>query len=164
MNDTNTPGERRFTGRHMLLWICGLFGVTIAVNGLLAFLAVGSWTGLVVENSYVASQEYNEVLDEARRQDRLGWTSEFRHAKGFVRIYVRNARGRLVEGLKVTARLSVPAHEHRDHDVPLTHQPDGSYGAAASLEPGQWQADVTAGSPTGESYRQVFRFFVRQGA
>ena len=65
-------GEWTFTGRHMLLVMVAFFGVTITVNLVLAFFATSSWTGLIVKNSYVASQEYNEKLAEARAQDALG--------------------------------------------------------------------------------------------
>ena len=59
-----TPG-RRFTGGHMLALVCGFFGVVIAVNLTMALFATGSWTGLVVKNSYVASQHFNEELMNA---------------------------------------------------------------------------------------------------
>ena len=43
------------------------FGVIIAVNVVMATLASTSWTGLVVENSYVASQEFNRKADARPR-------------------------------------------------------------------------------------------------
>ena len=49
---------REFTGKHMLLLAVGFFGVIISVNVLMAVLSATSWTGLVVQNSYVASQEF----------------------------------------------------------------------------------------------------------
>ncbi|TIW70058.1 MAG: cytochrome oxidase, partial [Mesorhizobium sp.] len=45
--------SREFTGRHMLFIILGFFGVVIGVNLTMATLASKSWTGLVVENTYV---------------------------------------------------------------------------------------------------------------
>lgn len=67
--------SRAFTGRHMTLVLMGGFGVVIAVNLLMATLAVGGFSGVVVENSYVASQRFNGWLDEARDQRALGWTA-----------------------------------------------------------------------------------------
>ena len=64
---------RRFTGLHMTALLCGFFGVVVAVNLLMATLAVRTFGGVVVENSYVASQKYNGWLAEARRQERLSW-------------------------------------------------------------------------------------------
>ena len=51
------PAE--FTGRHMLAIMLAFFGVIIAVNLVMATLASKSWTGLVVKNTYVASQQFN---------------------------------------------------------------------------------------------------------
>jgi nitrogen fixation protein FixH len=64
---------RRFTGWHFTGIIVAFFGVVIAVNMTMAVLATRTFGGVVVENSYVASQEYNRWLAAARRQDRLGW-------------------------------------------------------------------------------------------
>ncbi|MBX4975304.1 cation transporter, partial [Rhizobium lentis] len=51
--------HRGFTGLHMLLATSAFFAVVIAVNVTMAFYASSSWSGLVVENTYVASQEFN---------------------------------------------------------------------------------------------------------
>jgi nitrogen fixation protein FixH len=48
------------------------FAVVIAVNVYMARLASSTFTGVVVENSYVASQHFNRWLDEARAEERLG--------------------------------------------------------------------------------------------
>ncbi len=64
---------RRFTGWHFTAIITAFFGVVVTVNMTMAVLAVRTFGGVVVENSYVASQEYNRWLVEARRQERLGW-------------------------------------------------------------------------------------------
>ena len=65
---------KRFSGWHATAIIVGFFGVVIAVNMTMATLAVRTFGGTVVENSYVASQEYNRWLAAARKQDELGWT------------------------------------------------------------------------------------------
>lgn len=55
-----TDKPKEFTGRHMLAIMLAFFGVIIAVNGVMATFATRSWSGLVVENTYVASQQFNE--------------------------------------------------------------------------------------------------------
>jgi nitrogen fixation protein FixH len=42
---------RRLTGRAVLLIALGAFGVVILANAVLAFYAVGTFSGLVVPNS-----------------------------------------------------------------------------------------------------------------
>ncbi|EQB08879.1 hypothetical protein L286_01110, partial [Sphingobium sp. HDIP04] len=53
--------------------LAAFFAVVIAVNMLMATVAVRSFGGTVVENSYVASQKFNGWLAQARAQQRLGW-------------------------------------------------------------------------------------------
>lgn len=67
------PHARPFTGRHMATILIAFFGVVIAVNFFMAYVAVSGFGGTVVDNSYVASQNYNRWLAEGRAQAALGW-------------------------------------------------------------------------------------------
>ena len=62
-----------FTGRHMVAIMVGFFAVVVAVNIGMARVAGSTFGGVVVENSYVASQNYNRWLREAKAQKALGW-------------------------------------------------------------------------------------------
>lgn len=134
---------RRFTGYHMLAWIVGFFLVVIGVNSLMATIAERSFTGTVVENSYVASQHFNRWLDEAKAQDKLGWHATIDH-----------------DGRRVTVRLTGPDALIRDATLsgtaihPLGGLPDrpihftrgdtGAYRSIETLPAGRWQIRVTA--------------------
>lgn len=63
-----------FTGRHAAMIIVAFFAVVVSVNLVMARLASQTFGGVVVENSYVASQQYNRWLNEAAREKALGWT------------------------------------------------------------------------------------------
>ena len=65
--------QRAFTGRHMAAILVAFFGVIIAVNVVNARFAGATFGGEVVENSYVASQDFNRWLDKARQEKALGW-------------------------------------------------------------------------------------------
>jgi len=65
--------QRAFTGRHMAAIMVAFFGVVIGVNLLNARLASSTFGGEVVENSYVASQDFNRWLAEAKAEKALGW-------------------------------------------------------------------------------------------
>ncbi|TIU14500.1 MAG: cytochrome oxidase, partial [Mesorhizobium sp.] len=80
----NARRPREFTGRHMLATILAFFGVVIAVNLTMATFASTSWTGLVVENTYVASQQFNRKAEEGRAQAALGWTGKLTISSGEV--------------------------------------------------------------------------------
>ena len=64
---------RTFTGRHIAAILVVFFGLVIAVNFTTARCASSTFGGIVVENSYVASQEFNGWLDEAKANRALGW-------------------------------------------------------------------------------------------
>ena len=119
---------RRFNGWHFTVIIIAFFGVVIAVNLTMAIFAMSTFGGVVVENSYVASQKYNGWLDAARRQDQLGWTikpaiDDRRHV-----IVSVNVDGAVVSGF---ARHPLG----REPDVALTF--DGLRSVQA-LPPGRW--------------------------
>uniref|UniRef100_UPI00286E75F7 FixH family protein n=1 Tax=Sandarakinorhabdus sp. TaxID=1916663 RepID=UPI00286E75F7 len=67
--------SRGFTGRHMWMVMIGFFGLVIAVNFTMAWLASSTFGGTIVDNSYVASQKFNGWLQAARAQKALGWTA-----------------------------------------------------------------------------------------
>jgi len=83
---------RTFTGRHMFAILAAFFGVVIAVNFTMATYASTTFGGIVVENSYVASQEFNRWLDEAAAEKTLGWqASAHRTASGRVAVDITGA-------------------------------------------------------------------------
>ena len=55
------PGE--FTGRHMAMILVTFFGIVIAVNITMARYASSTFGGLVVDNIYVASLNFNGWLE-----------------------------------------------------------------------------------------------------
>ena len=125
--------RKPFTGRNMAAILVAFFGVVIAVNITMATFATRTFGGVVVENSYVASQQFNRWLAAARKQDELGWT----------------VKPRLAAGRQVNVELSVDVTEvsgfarhplGRAADLPLTfsRQPDGSYRSEQSLPAGRW--------------------------
>ena len=67
--------KREFTGRHFTAILLGWFGVVVTVNLFMASLATQGFGGVVVKNSYVASQKFNGWLDAAREQEALGWSA-----------------------------------------------------------------------------------------
>ena len=80
----STTRTAEFTGRHMLAIMLVFFGLIIGVNVTMAVFASTSWTGLVVKNAYVASQEFNAKAAEARAQAALGLTAMLTIADGTI--------------------------------------------------------------------------------
>jgi nitrogen fixation protein FixH len=120
---------KRFTGWHFTAIIVGFFGVVIAVNITMAMFAARTFGGVVVENSYVASQEYNGWLEASRKQSRLGWEIKPRlDAQRRILVSVN------VDGAQVSGFARHPLG--RAPDLPLSFGDD--LRSAQALPPGRW--------------------------
>ncbi|MER8402875.1 FixH family protein [Mesorhizobium sp. M1348] len=163
MSDTSRQ-SREFTGRHMLFTILGFFGVVIAVNLTMATLANTSWTGLVVENTYVASQQFNRKAEEGRAQAALGWTGKLTIAGGEVRYSLTDAVGKPValHGVKVLFRH--PAYEAEDKSVTLEAASGQIFAAHHMPTDGIWIVEIDADASLAEPYRDVRRIMISHGA
>lgn len=152
-----------FTGLHMLLIMLAFFGVIITVNFTMAYLARSTWTGLVVENSYVASQQFNSKMAETRAQDALGWTSELSLVDGIVRYGLTDKDGLAVglEGVKL--KFMHPVDDKEDQRVDLLRGADGLYQISHSLSDGVWLVEVEADAGIEKPYRETLRIHVRGG-
>jgi nitrogen fixation protein FixH len=128
--------QNSFTGKHMAAIFVAGFAIVIAVNLLMASIAVGSFHGTVVDNSYVASQNYNGWLRQAAASKALGWQAvPHRRADGRV---VIEALG-VPEGARITGTAEHPLGLRAD--TPLTFVPTGkgSWVSHQTLGDGRWQ-------------------------
>jgi nitrogen fixation protein FixH len=158
MQAVETAPGKAFTGRRMLALLVGFFGVVVVVNLLLAFYANWTWTGLVVENSYVASQEYNGFIAAERRQEALGWTARFSHDAAGVVFAMTTREGAPVAGLKVVVTMGRPTHEGEDRVLALSETAPGVYGADIALPTGLWEAKLVATAGDGGEWRRDYRY------
>jgi nitrogen fixation protein FixH len=161
MTQTAPGAARAFTGRHMLLTLVAFFGVVVAVNLLMAVMAGRSWTGLAVKSAYVASQHYNEVLDEARRQHERGWAASLGLHAGTPVVSLRDRNGSPVSGLVLAARFERATHEGADVSLDLSERGAGVYVADRPLAAGLWLARVESRAQ-GQDFRQEFRLVVKK--
>ena len=151
--------EFRFTGWHMLACMIAFFGTIIAVNVTMATLASGTWTGLVVKNSYVASQKFNDQLADARKQARAGLSSEVTHSSGILTFRIRNREGASVNPNQALVWIGRPAFEQLDRTLEVSCAADGICQTAVEFQPGAWDMRIEAELPTG-AYRRDARLFV----
>lgn len=159
---TDLPeGEFRFTGRHMLLLVVGFFAVVIGVNVTMAVLATRSWTGLVVENSYVASQEFNEKLSVAQQRTAAGWTGGMDYESGELVFRLADGSGAPVPLDGVRVEVSRPIGVEGDRFVDLVASADGTHRAEITLEPGVWNAAIVAAIPGEADYEHRARLIVK---
>lgn len=140
---TDKAARRPFTGWHMTAILVAFFGVVMTVNFVMAHFAMSTFGGKVVENSYVASQHYNEWLARADAQDRLGWermvsVDRDRH----VRLAFRKD-GALLEGLSIVATIVHPLGRAPSRPMRFEVGMDGTLRSAEALPKGRWRLDLS---------------------
>ena len=160
------PSTQRgtFTGRHMLAAMVAFFGVIVAVNLTMATFAMKSWTGLVVKNSYVASQEFNDHAEAGRARAALGWQSELSYSDGELRYSLAHGNGSAVALTDVQVSLGRPAYEADDTTIVLAPTGDGGFASTIDLGDGQWIVRVSAEAGLAEPWLDIRRIHVRNGA
>jgi nitrogen fixation protein FixH len=111
---TSIRKPRELTGRAVLFWLIGFFGVVFAVNGVLVQAATSTFRGLETGSSYQAGLIFKQEVFSAERQDALHWRVDGkilrdRSGSAALDISARDAQGIPLTGLTVNARLTHPA-------------------------------------------------------
>ncbi len=136
--------EKRFTGRHMAMILVAFFGVVIAVNLTMATLATTTFGGLVVDNSYVASQKFNGWLEQAREEAALGWDLEVtRGETGRVEATL-STHGQAMPGARIIALARHPLGRWAERSLTFEPLGDGHYRSVEMLPAGRWVMHVRA--------------------
>lgn len=137
-----------WTGRRILAWLVGSFVVIFGANFALIYIALTTLHGEEVENSYDASQVYNQKIAAADAQEKLGWKVDIstRQENGGVRLVadIRDKSGAPVSGLAVTAKFMHPFNRFLDRQVVLASDGAEYEGFSADVKPGRWTLDVEA--------------------
>lgn len=162
--------KREFTGKHMLAIMFAFFGVIIAVNLTMATFAHTSWSGFVVQNSYVAGQHFNRKAEEGRRQAELAWSPTLALDAGVLEFSLVDAQGQPVRLDGGIAALRRPVGEADDITVILS--PRGEVlEAPVRVADGAWIIEIHADVATDmaarvgldHAYRETQRVHLRGG-
>ncbi|MEM8750533.1 MAG: FixH family protein [Pseudomonadota bacterium] len=151
----------RFTGYHMAAFMVTFFGVIVAVNITMAVTASRSWTGLVVKNSYVASQQFNRDIEAAKLQRASGLSSKITYRDGALSVLIQQGDASVLQLDGAQIEYGRPAFEQKDQRLALQADGKGGYRADVALETGEWFLKIT-GSADGRPYRRDARLFVRR--
>jgi len=153
---------KQFTGRHMLAITVAFFAVVIGVNLLLAFLANSTWSGLIVSNGYVASQDFNRDREQARVQQALGWQAALQRDDDGLRLAFSARDGSALTNLEVTGILRRPTTESQDVPLAFAETTPGLYTAPPAPGFGVWDLEIAAKDKTGSTFRKTWRFVVKE--
>jgi nitrogen fixation protein FixH len=149
---------REFTGRHMAVIMTGFFTIVVVANLTMAIFASRSWTGLVVKNSYVASQEFNEKTAKAEYMKSIGFNPGVRYSDGMLTVEL--GRNTVASNASVALKIGRPTSETADQSVSLSHRGFGKYTGEAVLGEGVWRSELTIQLPDGETWITETRFLV----
>jgi nitrogen fixation protein FixH len=147
---------RRLTGRAVLLIALGAFGVVILANAVLAFYAVGTFSGLVVPNSYIASQDFDRRRDA---QIALGWTVGLDYSDGVLEMTMKDASDRTVRPETLSVSVGRPTQQRDDRTLDLQATLDG-VAAPVLLAPGNWRIEISATAEDGTLFHQSRAIYV----
>jgi nitrogen fixation protein FixH len=142
--------RRPLTGRLVLLIAAGAFLFMLIPNIILTVFAVDTFSGLVVPNSYVASQSFDR---DRNAQLALGWTVGIAHENGAVRVTIVDAAGSTVRPEMLSVTVGRPTTTRDDRTLALAETPTG-YAAEVDLAPGGWRAEIVATAADGTRFHQ----------
>ena len=139
--------EYRLTGRFVLVAMISFFVVVMGVNGIMAYLAVETFSGIQSEKPYENGLAFNRDIARSRAQDEQGWSvSEkiIRFPSGDVSIDVSiaDSLNQIVSNLAITSILKSPVDSRIDCKVMLTDQMNGHYTGVTPCGPGQWDVET----------------------
>jgi nitrogen fixation protein FixH len=145
------------TGKHVFAITASAFAVIIGVNLILAFKAVSTFPGLEVDNSYVASQGFN---DRKAAQEDLGWTMTPGYDTGRITLAFKDRDGTPVQVTELQVLIGRTTEATEDKWPEFA--PIGvGYAADVPLARGKWMVKVTARSLEGTLFEQRSELFVQ---
>lgn len=150
---------RELTGPKVLAISVASFGLIISVNFYMAFQAVSTFPGLEVDNSYVASQNFD--ADRAA-QIALGWTvtPNYDAATHQMHLAFHGADGAAVTLRDLTVLIGRPT-EAKDDLQPDFTQTSADYTAPVDLAMGKWMLQIEARATDGTLFRQRRKLWVK---
>lgn len=137
---------KRFNGWHMTGILVAFFGVIVAVNFTMASYATQTFGGTVVDNSYVASQRFNDWLAAARAQADLQWNEDIARDGDRIRMAIE-APGGVLTGAEIRATAEHPLGRVEPVSLEFVESEPGVY-RSAPLESGRWvlRIEIVRGS------------------
>ncbi|MGB8817275.1 MAG: FixH family protein [Rhizobiaceae bacterium] len=160
----NADKGKPFTGVHMLAVLGLFFGTIITVNLVMAYYANSTWSGLVVKNSYVASQEFNSKVADVKAQEALGLKGRLTAGNGIVHWTLTNAVGTPADTIAVQVLFRRPVTDKADFTVDMAKDAAGNWTGKHALADGVWIAVIDVQTREHGTWRETLRFTVSEGA
>lgn len=134
----------------------GGFLVVLIANGTMLYFALQSWTGIETEAAYEKGLAFNEQIETAEAQARLGWTAELTvtpsgERQAEITLVLLDSAGAPLERAEVTGLLRRPTQAGLDQSLTLSPAGNGRYSTEAALPlAGQWELKLEVQHRRGE--------------
>lgn len=138
---TKGRAARPITGRTVLIYFLGFFGIVFAMNFYMVRVALSSFSGVETESSYKAGLSFKNDIAAAQAQDARHWSVEATLQRGDnpgVIITARDARGQALSGLTAEVRLTHPTDKRRDLLVEFVELTPGEFKSLTTMPQGPW--------------------------
>lgn len=141
---TQSPAApKKFTGYHATAIIVAFFGVVICVNLVMATFAITTFGGTIVDNSYVASQKYNQWLEQARAQESHGWqVSPIARDGEYAVVKISDGEGEAFTGAAISALAEHPIGQADPFELSFTETRPGVYQSTKQIPEGRWKLKI----------------------
>ncbi|WP_209424908.1 FixH family protein [Pararhodobacter sp. SW119] len=149
-----SDSRKQLTGPKVFAIFAGAFGLIISVNLFMAYSAISTFPGIEVQNSYVASQGFNDRL---ARQRALGWDIRVAVEGGELQVHITDPDGTPAEVADLSATLGRATHT-RDDITPEFTYARGSFRAPVELARGNWNLRLVATARDGTEFQQRVSF------
>ena len=143
----HTKKPREVTGRTVLIWFVGFFGLVFAVNGVMIKAASSTFGGVEVGSSYKAGLKFGKDVADAPAQDSLHWqvvgnVVRDRNGDAVLDLSARDRDGIALANVDARARLIHPADSRRDVVIDVHQVLAGVFRGAALAPAGQWELEI----------------------
>ena len=161
MSDSSISVKKSFTGFHMLAIMVSFFGVVIAMNILLAVMALRSNSGLVVDDSYESSQSFDKDTAKLLADAALDIHPQISFANGTLDIVLHTAQGAPVATQSVAVTLGRAVSANTDVTPTFKLLSVGHYQALTHFGLGRWLGKISVQLQNGETWTQPFQLVVK---
>jgi nitrogen fixation protein FixH len=150
-------------GRYIPWIFVAGFAVVFAVNAVMVWYAISSFSGLYTDHAREIGIHYNDVIAEQRERDALGWKvgTAWRPDTRRLELSVAGPDGQPLVGAHVRIELVRPAEKGAPLPVAMAVVGMGAFAGYVDLpERGNWDLDIKIESG-GHQYAVTRRMFLK---
>lgn len=155
----NGTQRHSLTGKHMFALMVGFFAIILIANMSLVYFATQSWTGLVVQNSFVASQQFNATTAQLEKA-KAGVNVRASVDRDILRLQLSATDGGVISATNVTVTIGRPTHEGQDMTLKLAAEGNGEFSIRHKLLAGVWSGQIFADIPGHPGWDRPLRIIV----